>query len=141
MADTSGLFIASIGADYTFSNSLMIQGEFLYSQQPPGASQNLYDLYSEQLSVKNLSFAEYNIFGQLSYPFTPLLNGNLAGMFFPQMKGFFIGPSLDYSLSQNTKLSFILQHFGMEVEYDYLDQIQTRYIHMSMAFLQLKWSF
>lgn len=67
------------------------------------------------LDVKSLSFVRNNLFWQVTYPLTPLLNGTLAGMYFPDVNGFYIGPSLTYSLSDNFDFSFIMQGFSLEI--------------------------
>ncbi len=113
--DTTGLFMASLGADYTFENSLMLQSEFLYCQLPDNQNiTNFVDYYNRTLSVKDLSFTEYNIFVQASYPATPLLNVTLSAMYYPKIHGFFIGPNISYSLSDNTEASIIAQGFNGE---------------------------
>ena len=131
--DTSGIFIASLGTDYTFKNSLMIQFEALYN----GASLDVSGFeqyYYMPLSVKTISFTDYTFFASVSYPVTPLFNGSLSGMYFPSMDGFFLGPNLTYSLSDNIGLSFIAQHFRGE----FTEGITQK---MTLAFLRLKWSF
>ncbi len=111
--DTSGLFLVSIGFDYSFSNSLFLQIEALYRQIPKGTGiNNFLEFYSSPMSVKNLSFTEYNFFIQMSYQFSPLLNGNISLMYFPKLSGFFAGPSINYSLSDNLDFSLYLQVFN-----------------------------
>lgn len=124
----------SIGTNYTFKHSLFLQVEFLYS------SVNYNDLsftefYFMPLTVKNITFTDYNIFTRLSYPFTPLLSGTFSAMYFPSIKGFFVGPSLSFSLLDNLDLSFFLQHF--DGEFNKLTGKQQ----LTLAFLRLKWSF
>ncbi len=111
--DTSGLFLISLGFDYSFSNSLFLQIEALYRQLPKGSGiHNFLAFYSSPMSVKNLSFTEYNFFIQMSYPFNPLLNGSLAAMYFPKINGYYAGPSITYSLADNLDFSLYLQVFS-----------------------------
>ena len=113
--DTSGLLISSLSFDYTFSNSLYLQFEGLYSEKPKGQNETrFYDYYQGNLNVKNMSFSEWNFFFQATYPFTPLLNGSLSLMYFPDLKGIYSGPSISYSLSNNSEVSFISQIFNGE---------------------------
>lgn len=131
--DTSGILIASLGLDYTFKNSLMIQFEALYN----GATLDISDFkqyYYMSLSVKTISFTDYTFFASVSYPVTPLFNGSLSGMYFPSMDGFFLGPNLTFSLSDNIGLSLIAQHFRGE----FSEGITQK---MTLVFLRLKWSF
>lgn len=137
--DTAGLFFASIGLDYIFDNSLMLQFEGLYNQQPEGSDQeDFVDYYQKSLSVKDLSITEWSLFGQVSYPVTPLLTGTLSGMIFPKLRGYFIGPNVTYSLSDNLDFSFVLQVFSGEFSnYEGIDKRRT--IHL--GFLRFKYNF
>jgi hypothetical protein len=111
--DTTGLYFLSLGMDYSFSNSLYLQFEALYRQIPENFNiENFLEFYSGPLSVKNLSFTEYNFFVQAGYPFNPLLSGNLAFMYFPQLKGYYLGPSISFSLTDNLDFSFYFQLFS-----------------------------
>jgi hypothetical protein len=113
MADTTGLFFVSLALDYTFSNSLMIQVEAFYNQLPRGTDhENFTEYYTRPLSVKDLSFTEYNLFAQVTYPFVPLMSGSLAAIWFPDADGYYLGPALTWSLMNNLDLSLILQYFS-----------------------------
>lgn len=132
-ADTSGLFFMSIGFDYVFSNSLMIQCEGLYNQQPKGFDETGFiEYYQKPLSVKDLSFTEWNFFGQISYPFTPLLSGTLSAMFYPKIDGFFLGPSISYSLANNFDFSLFFQIFSGEYQIGE-DTDERHNIHLGFA--------
>lgn len=131
--DTTGVWIASLGADYTFRNSFMLQLEALYS----GASssiQSFEEFYAQPLSVKTISFTDWSILVQASYPITPLLNASLSGMYFPSIDGMFIGPTLGYSLHDNLSASIILQHFNGEFT-------SGKRQNLTLGFLRLKYNF
>ncbi|MFW5820747.1 MAG: hypothetical protein ACOCWA_05620 [Bacteroidota bacterium] len=113
--DTSGILISSVSLDYTFSNSFYLQFESLYSEKPEGNGiSNFYEYYQGNLDVKSMSFSEWNLFIQASYPFTPLLNGSISFMYFPDLAGFYTGPSISYSLTNNSVLRLISQIFNGE---------------------------
>jgi hypothetical protein len=133
-ADTTGTLVFSLGADYTFSNSLMLQAEVLYNQLKGSGNAGFINLYNMQLSAKRLSFTELSLLLQGSYPITPLFNVTLAGMFFPKIHGFFIGPSFSYSLTENVELALYEQSFGGQLQGN-----RTDYYHL--IFLRLKWNF
>jgi len=135
--DTTGLFFISVALDYTFPNSLMLQAEGLYNQLPRGSSESFIDFYSRPLSVKDLSFTEYNLFAQASYPFTPLLNGSLAAIFFPRIHGYFLGPSMTCSLGNNLDIALFLQYF--KGNFPGLSGIEKQ--SFTMAFVRAKWNF
>ncbi len=126
--DTTGLFVASASFSYFFENSLMLQFEFLYQSEPA----NFTSILDQTLSVKTLSFTEYSIFGNISYPITPLLSATLSGMYYPGLNGYYIGPSLSYSLAENLDFAFIAQTFRIKDLND---------LKLSFAFLQLKYNF
>jgi hypothetical protein len=134
------LFLWSIGIDYSFKNELSISSELFYSSKIDlGSVTSMNDLNSSPLTVKNLAFAQYNAFAQGSYPITPLFKVTLSGMAFidSTMKGFFIGPYLDYSIIDNLDLSLYFQFF----KFKYTSLGNELKNQTSLAFLRLKWSF
>ena len=140
MADTIGLSVMSISADYLFPNSLSLQAEFLYNQQTAeNGIRNFMQYYAEPLNVKNLSFTEYNIFAGVTYPITPLFTAGISAMYYPEIKGFFIGPNLAYSMAQNFEFSFTGQTFSGE--FPGITTGQTEQSQLSILFLRLKWNF
>ena len=141
--DTTGLFSVALSSDYTFSNSLNIQIEALYNELPnKGGISSFSDFYNLSLSAKQLSFTEFNYFGQASYPITPLLTGGIAGIYYPEFKGFYLGPNLEYSLKENLYLSTYLQTFSGKFEIpDITGQIHKKRISYNLLFIKLKWNF
>ena len=108
--DSIGIVAISVGSNYTFSNSFTLQAELLYNQQRKSIS-SFTDYYNMNLSAKNLSFSKFTAMLQGSYPITPLLNVSLSGMYFPDIDGYFAGPSLSYSLTENLDFSILAQSF------------------------------
>jgi hypothetical protein len=138
-SDTTGYFMASTGFDYTFSNSLMIQVEGLYSAFARELDiQSFLQFYAGDMDVKSLGFTEWSIFASLSYPFTPLFNGSFAAIYFPEWQGFYLGPSFDLSLNNNLGLSLILQHFSARFDNPLSDPSRQ---NNTFGFLRLKWNF
>ncbi len=138
-SDTTGYLMSSLGLDYTFSNSLMIQFETLYSAFAREMDVNSFmQFYSGNLDVKNLGFTPWSFFGNISYPLTPLINGSFATIWYPDWKGAYLGPSFDLSLKSNMDLSLILQYFTAEFE----DPSGARNReNNTFGFLRFKWSF
>jgi len=91
-------------------------------------------LFNSDLSAKQLTFARYALFGQVSKPITPLLNGSFSGILNPSDHSFYVGPSLNLSLADNLELMLAGQLFFGErgTEFGDIGQI---------AFGRLKWSF
>ena len=137
--DTTGYLMSSLGFDYTFSNSLMIQVEGLYSGFAKEMDvNNFLQFYAGNLDVKNLGFTPWSFFANISYPLTPLLNGSFATIWYPAWKGAYLGPSLDLSLNNNFDLSLILQYFTAEFEDP--SGIKNRE-NNTFGFFRFKWSF
>ena len=139
MDDTTGLFFLSMALDYTFANSLMIQAEGFYNQLRRGSQEKGFmEFYAKPLSVKELSFTELNFFAQVSYPFTPLFSGSFAALYFPEVKGYYLGPALTCSLGNNLELSLFGQYFSGRFPNNYgvIDKQS-----FTMGFARVKYSF
>ena len=138
-SDTTGLFFFTLGFDYTFKNSLYIGFEGLYNQLPGNFyGSGFSQFYEGPLTVKNLSFTAYNLFVQVSYPVTPIFSASLAGMYFPEISGYFVGPSCTYSLMDNLDLSVYLQFFrGKFPDLTGITKLQS----FSLGFMRLKYNF
>lgn len=110
-ADTTGTFSISLGSEYSFKNSFTLQGELLYISGRTSKIASFYDYQNIGLNAKNLSFTDLSMMIQGSYPVTPLLDFSLALMYFPNIDGIYVGPSVNYSVSDNINLSLIGQSF------------------------------
>jgi hypothetical protein len=141
-SDTTGILLATIGADYTFSNSLSLTVQVLYNQLPKGYKpENLFNIYQAPASPKMLSFTEWNLFLMGSYPVTPLFDASLGAMYFPGLNGFFIGPTLNYNVKQNIDLSLFIQYFNGRFKNTGPQQDQELYFQSCLTAFRLKWSF
>lgn len=137
--DTTGYFLTSLGLDYTFGNSLWLQAEVLYSGFANEYKvYNFLQLFASDMDVKKLGFTEWTLFASTSYPLTPLINVSLAGMYYPEWKGYYLGPTFDFSLSNNLKVSLIFQGFSAELE-DFYGVVERQNTYIGYA--RLKWNF
>jgi hypothetical protein len=121
-----------MGFDKSFKNNSMVQLQVMYCNNPMKMN-SFGSLYIENLSTKDLAFSRFSSFGQFSYPVTPLLNLSVSAMWFPDLKGYFAGPSLEYSVSDNIGFSLFWQHFGS-------DKTVTK-TRINLGFLRVKASF
>jgi hypothetical protein len=134
--DTSGTIALSVGVDYIFANSLMLQTEVLYNNVGNTFSGNgLMGLYAAPLSAKYLSICDWNVFAQASYPITPRLNASLSGMYFVDIRACYAGLSLDYSVIENLDFSFIAQLFSTTGGSELGD------MRFGLGFVRLKYSY
>jgi hypothetical protein len=115
----------------------MVQFELLYNQQTSVADFSSY--YNRPLSVKTLSFTEYNLFAGISYPISPLLTLSLSGIYYPKLSGFYVGPSFCYSLANNLDFNFIFQTFKIKNISNPFSP--SNKLNLNFAFLQLKYNF
>lgn len=133
--DTTGVFLASIEYDYTFRNSLFIQFEGFYNSNNINATNILVSQYNPMLlDAKNPFLNGFSIFGNISYPVTPLINVSLAGIWNPSNKMYFIIPGFTFSLLDNLDLSILAQSF-QTYDPSLIAFVQTAF------FARLKWSF
>ena len=131
-SDTTGTTIITAGIDKVFGNNSVAQLQLMYCNNPLEL-ENFINLYTGNLSAKDLAFSKFSAFGQFTWAATPLLNLSISAMWFPDLKGYFAGPSVDYSMAENVDFSLIWQHFRGEMA-----GIVSR---MNMVFLRIKYSF
>ncbi|MBA4321678.1 MAG: hypothetical protein C0408_02555 [Odoribacter sp.] len=131
-SDSTGRGLFTIGFDKVFKDNSMVQVQVMYCNDPLKIS-SFDSFYSGNLSSKDLAFSRFSAFGQFSIPANPLLNISLSAMWFPDLNGFFAGPSLDYSLGENVDFSLIWQRFE--------SNLVTERIRINLGFLRLKYSF
>ncbi|MBN1387129.1 MAG: hypothetical protein JW965_01695 [Bacteroidales bacterium] len=131
-SDTTGTGLFTIGFDYGFSGTGMLQLQAMYCNNPLSFN-NFDEFYSENLSAKDLAFSEFSLFGSVTYPVTPLFNLSLAAIWYPDLDGFYTGPSAEISMADNLDFSFIWQYFNAE-----LNDERTK---MTLVFLRMKYSF
>jgi Protein of unknown function (DUF1302) len=131
-SDSSGTGIITIGFDKTFKNNSAAQAQIMYSNNPVKLT-DFNTIYSGNLSARSLAFSRFSAFGQFSYPVTPLLNLSVSGMWFPDLNGYFAGPSMDYSLAENIDFSMFWQHFA--------NRNGSHRMRINLVFLRVKISF
>ncbi|MBK7337427.1 MAG: hypothetical protein IPJ00_15265 [Saprospirales bacterium] len=102
-------FAATFGLDYLTGKSLYLSTGFLFNSNGQ-TNAGISNLFTFQLSAKNLYPYKYSVFLQGGYPITPLLNGGLALIYSPsKAHALFANPTISYSISQNWDLDLIGQ--------------------------------
>ncbi|HOS71536.1 MAG TPA: hypothetical protein PLZ75_03700 [Bacteroidales bacterium] len=130
--NSRGTILVTAGVDRIFSDNSVVQLQMMYCNDPQGPG-TLTKLLASGLSARNLAFSKFTLFGQCVLAATPLLNTGLSSMWFPDLKGFFAGPSLEWSMAQNVDFSFIWQHFNGKT-----DELRSR---INLMFLKFRYSF
>ena len=127
--------VASVSGDYTFKNSLYLHTSVLFNGNgKTGDAGGGEGFFNQNLSAKMLSLGMLELFGQVSYPFTPLFSGNFAAMLNPLDGSSFIGPALTYSIGNNWEIMLNGQFFLGRSGTEYGDYGQAIYG-------RIKWSF
>lgn len=136
-ADTTGIFVFSASANYTFKNSLFVHGSFLLNSNGTTDKAGYDDnslIVVRKLSPKTFTQARYSLFGQVSYPLSPLISGDLSAIFNPNDNSAFVGPNVSFSLSDNISLLLMSQIF--------IGEKGSEFGGMgSLYYMRLKWSF
>jgi hypothetical protein len=132
ISDTNGTGIFTIGSDKSFKNNALVQMQVMYCNNPVDLT-SFNSLYSGSMSTKELAFSRFSAFGLFSYPATPLLNASVSAMWFPDLKGYFARPSIEYSIAENVDFSLYWQHFDSRLS-------NTRTL-INLVFLRVKYSF
>lgn len=134
-SDTAGVFLGSVGYDYTLKNSVFLQFEILYNGNPDTAGLfSLTGLNNSNVGAKQLFLPDFSVFFSVSYPFTPLFSGSLAGIANFRNNMVFIIPTLNVSLKENLELiltSQIMQYYSGRFSKN----------DLYLFFARLKWSF
>jgi hypothetical protein len=130
--DSTGTGIFTFGFDKTFKNNCLAQFQLMFCNNPldPGS---FSEFYFGTLSAKELAFSKFSAFGQVTWPITPLFNASFSAMWFPDLKGYYAGPSFDYSIAENVDLSLYWQHFDSKTA--------TSVEKINLGFLRVKISF
>jgi hypothetical protein len=131
-SDTIGTGLFTIGFDRILKDNSMIQLQAMYCNNPLDLT-DFNSFYTGNLSAKDLAFSKFSIFGQFNFAATPLLNLSISGMWFPGLKGYFAGPSVDYSVAENIDFSLIWQHFK--------GRMGEESLRINLGFLRLKYNF
>lgn len=138
--DTSGMLLFSLSTDYSFANSWHLLAEMLLRYQDRRIPElNIAEYLTTPASVKNLAIANVNLLAQLSIPIHELLNGSIAAMAVPGVKGIFASPDLTLSLSDNLEASLSAQYFHGRFP-DPATSVESTQ-SLAIGYFRLKWSF
>lgn len=135
-AESKDVVIASAGTNYTFPNSLYLHTSVIYNSDGTTGKAFLGNnvLIGRDITVKTLTPSRMEVFAEAAYQVTPLIRANMAGIINPYDGSFFVGPSVDISLTDNIGLLLIGQLFFGDQFTEYGDYGQ-------LAYGRLKWNF
>lgn len=124
--------IATAGIDRVFSDRLTAMVQMMYSNRPLSLD-SFTVLYEGGLTARDLAFSEFSAVGQVTWAPMPLLSISLSAMWYPDLEGWYAGPSVDVSLAENVDFSFLWQHFDMR-----LASAETK---LNLGFIRIRYSF
>ena len=127
--------IATISLNYTFSNSLYIHSSYLYnSQGTTGKAGRGFFMMMDNISALDYTLSKGQVFAQVSYPLTPLIQLDMSGILNPYDGSFYLGPSVNFSLTEDVSLYLIAQTFFGDGGSEYGDFGQMYFARISWAF-------
>ncbi len=133
--DTTGILVASIGANYTLPNSLYMHVSVIYNSNgtssPAGQGANLL---IGQMSAKTLTLSKFDVFAEISYPITPLIRANLNGIVNPLDHSAYVGPNVSFNLTQNLGLMVMSQVFLGKAGTEFGGYGQIYYFRLKYSF-------
>jgi len=125
-------FTATLGIDKAFSDRVTALAQVMYSNNPADLN-GFTDLYGGGLTARQLAFSKFSAAAQVGYTPVPLVNISVSAIWFPDLDGFYAGPSVDISLAENVDFTVLWQHFRST-----FDEEETR---INLAFLRIRYSF
>lgn len=125
-------FIATAGIDKAFSDKVTTLVQVMYSSNPVDLA-GFDDLYGGGLTARQLAFSEFSAAAQVSYSPLPLLNISLSAIWFPDLEGYYAGPSIDFSLAENVDFALLWQHFN--------STIASQEMRINLGFIRIRYSF
>lgn len=126
---------ASIGVNYTFSNSVYLHGAYLLnSAGAVGGDSAAAGLLLNTVTAKSLSPSRHSLFAEGAYQFSPLIRGDLAAIIDPSDGSFFVGPFLTVSLTNTLELLA-----GGQLFFGSKNSLYGNY--GQAIYLRIKWSF
>lgn len=131
----SSSFVGSVSGDYTFTSQLYIHSGVLFNSAGTTAKAGGRDLLIDRdLSARNLSFAQFSVFGQLSFPFSPLLRFDISSIVNPCDGSLFVNPGVSYSLSDNIDVMLTAQIFRGKEDSEFGNYGHIYYARLKCSF-------
>ena len=127
-------FSSTISVDYVFKNGIYWGIGVLYNAE--GSTQaKLTELYTFELSARNLYPYRWSFFTFNTHTFSPISNGSLAIIYSAgAAHALFLNPSFTYSLATNWDLSAVGQ-FSFNKEDDrYISPVQAFFLRVKFSF-------
>lgn len=130
------MFLGAVSADYSFKNSLNLNGSVMYNSEGSYHPDIGFTVLSLRPgTVRTLSSYRWSAFVQSTYRFSPLLYGGFAVITYPGSGAFFLSPWITISAMQNLDIDLIGQFFYGYNQYGNFGSL------IKAGYIRLKWSF
>ena len=136
---TTANFVAAMGYEYSFKNSVSVQFSAMYNDDGTVTPSILDQIKVTQsnLTAKNIFPYKYTLMASVQYPFGALVVGSLAWIQTPNFANAFAIPQISVSITQNLDAMILAQVF---FAVNGLEQNEWGYFS-SYVFGRLKYSF
>jgi hypothetical protein len=115
-------------------NSLYLHAAILYNSHGATGKAGGRSFFDQNISAKMLSLARYNLFGQITYPVTPLFSSGFSGIVNPCDGSWYAGPTFTYSIGNNLEFMLTGQLFYGDEGTEYGDYGKAVYGRLKWAF-------
>lgn len=132
LSDNKPVLSFVLSGDYTFSNSFYIHTELLFNSNGTDEYSSLY--MQEAIELDMLTPAQWSVFQEFAYQFTPLFRGSILGILNPDDKSFVIVPSASYSILTNFDFYITGLFFGGDTLTEYGGNSSTLFIRLKYSF-------
>lgn len=110
-SDNSSNWVVAVSGDYLFPNGIFLIVEYLFSQSRSNAPLSPL-FFTQPLSADRLSFADHNFAISAQYPINPILSVGGAAIYYPDLNGLFMSPTINYNWLQDFDLQLVGQFFA-----------------------------
>jgi len=126
-------FSMTLGLDYIFKNSLFANLGFLYNQNG-NDDQSLAEIFSFDLSAKNLYPYTKALYASVNYPFTQLFYAGIVVVYSPvSTHPVFLSPTLSISLANELDLGLFGQLI-LEKDESFTSPVQAFFVRFKYSF-------
>lgn len=131
--EVDNAFAITSSFDYSLGNGTYFIGGLLFNDSSNNQSNS--NIFSFDLSARNLYPYKWSTFIQTTIPITPLINGGFAFIYSPvESHPIFLSPTLSYSIANNLDVDLV----GQLVLQDGADRYGSQ---ANVFYLRMKWSY
>jgi hypothetical protein len=99
---TSGTFIGNVSLDYALPNAMSFKFEAIVNTNP--VNSDAFAFLTQPVSAKSLINNYFSVFGSIACEITPLIVANFNSIWNVDDGSFFLNPSFNFNLNDNTEL-------------------------------------